>query len=86
MLQVFLETGGFLDRLAGILVVEGIGVTGISHTSGSLLGFVEEGNTAGWGGGSGSESGGSGNKGEKDDQFGLQKREAEEKGQNKLLT
>ena len=72
MLQVFLETGGFLDGLAWILVFVSFGVTGIGHTSGSELGlFVEESNTAGGDNGGRGEGGSSGKKGSKDDQLGL---------------
>ena len=42
-LQVFLERRGSRDTLAGIFVLEGIRVTGISHTTGSKLRSVEEG-------------------------------------------
>lgn len=70
MLQVFLETGGFLDGLAGILVFVSFGVTGIGHTSGSKLGWVvEEGEVAAGGNSGRGESRSSGEKGGKDDQF-----------------
>jgi hypothetical protein len=42
-LQVFLERRGSRDTLAGIFVLEGIRVPGISHTTGSKLRSVEEG-------------------------------------------
>ena len=72
LLQVFLETGGFRDGLAGILVLEGIGVTGIGHTSGSNLGFLGEQGNLGVGGGHGSSEGtGRGHKGEKSKNLGL---------------
>lgn len=44
-LQVFLETGSFRDGFTGILVDKGIRITGISHTSGSDLGVIEQSNS-----------------------------------------
>ena len=46
-LQVFLEGRSGGDGLAGILVHEGVGITGVSHTAGSNMSVVKGGSLAG---------------------------------------
>ena len=65
LLQVLLERRSGRDGLAGILILVGIRVTGIGHSSGSDLGSVEDGGGAHDTGGGG-EGVGRGHEGSED--------------------
>ena len=68
LLEVLLERGGRSDGLARVLVHEGLGVTGIKHSTGALDGTVEKSSSTGAGGkGGGKGSRASNERGEGND-------------------